>query len=216
MAVVTIHDFPTTIIPDSTEWGLVTNTQIFTSPLSGDTQTVALPGARWAATLNFSNMTPSVARSFIAFLLKLKGPAGRFRLFDHSNPTTRGSGSTTGTYPAVSGANQVGNAILTSGWTPTSLNLLLPGDYFQIGEELKMITAAAQSNSGGLSTLEFDPPIRNAPADGSNIIIQKPTITQKPTCVMRLIDDSQILWTNAETIILSGITIQCEEVFFNG
>lgn len=209
MAVTTIHEFPS-IIPDSTEWGLVTNTQIFTSPLSGDTQTVALPGARWVASLVFENMTPSVAREFMAFLLKLKGPAGRFRLHDHSNPTPRGVAATTGTYPLVEGVNQFGNQIYTKGWVSETGGQLLPGDYFQVGEELKMVTSSFYSNSSGKGSIEFEPPLRQTPIDSSNIILTE------PTCVMRLSDDEQITWLNAESILLSGITISCTEVFFNG
>lgn len=209
MATVPILDFPD-IIPDVTEWALLTNTQIFTSPLSGDTQTVTMPGARWAASLTFDNLTPSTARELMAFLVKLKGPAGRFYLYDHTLPDPRGIAGTAGTYAMVDGANQVGDTIDTKGWTVSQSNMLLAGDYFQIGDELKMITETAASDSGGLSTLTFEPPIRNSPADSSNIILEK------PMCVMRLIDDEQIRWSNAESILLSGITFACEEVFFNG
>jgi len=209
MATVTVYDFPN-IIPDSTNWGLRTMTQVFTSPISGDTQTVFLPGAKWSASLTFSNLTQNNARALMAFLVRLRGPGGRFWLYDHSQPTPRGTASTVGTYAQVNGADQTGDTINTKGWVGNQLNLLLPGDYFQIGDELKMVMETAVSNNTGLSTITFDPPIRNSPAANSNIIIEK------PKCIMRLEDDGQISWDNSETILLSGLSFSCVEVFFNG
>ncbi len=49
------------IIPDSCEFGITYNTLVSSSPLSGSTQTMELPGARWKTRLSFrtwSQMSP--------------------------------------------------------------------------------------------------------------------------------------------------------------
>ena len=189
---------------------MFTNTQIFSSPLSGDTQTVSLPGARWTSGLSFTNMTPNVARELMSFMVRLKGPAGRFYLYDHSLTTPRGSANTVGAYAVIDGALQKGNTINTKGWVSNQSNLLSPGDYIQIKDELKMVVETAFSSGAGVSTIKFDPPIRNSPVDLSNIILEK------PMCIMRLVDDEQAGWNTVESILLSGIAFNCIEVFFNG
>ena len=72
--------------------------------------------------------------------------------------------------------------------------------------ELKMVVEGCSSNASGEAVITFEPPIRNSPADNASI-----TIT-KPKTVMMLSDDEQINWTNAESILLSGLTFSFSEV----
>lgn len=173
---------PSGRVPSSSVFSLISNTQAFTSPLSRSTQTIELPGARWQFSLTYQNLSDADARVLKAFLLSLRGAAGRFLLWDHAHPAPAGQAIGS---PIVNGAGQLGTTINTAGWSSNITGLLLAGDYIQLGAELKILTADANSNGTGLAALAFEPPLRTSPGNGSSIIIVK------PTAVFRLIDDEQ-------------------------
>lgn len=172
----------TSAAPAVYRFSLMPNTQVFQSPLNRTVQTLELPGARWTLTLEWRNVSLADARLIKAFLASLRGMAGSFYAYDYTHQTP--SGSAAGT-PLVKGAGQTGGTLVTDGWTPGQSNLLLPGDYFGVNGELKLITAPCDSNGSGEATLTFEPPLRSAPADNASI-----TLT-KPTAVFRLVDDEQ-------------------------
>jgi len=184
-------------LPANAEWQLVSNTQVFKSPLDGTVQTAETPGARWHVALSFPKQTPAEGRTLVAFLASLRGEAGRFYLHDHTQPTPRGT--ITGA-PVVSGAAQTGNTINTSGWTGT----LLAGDLVGLGAELKMITADV-TGTGGVVAITFEPPLRQAPAHASAII------TNKPTAVFKLTGDNQA--ASKVSPIFYDLSVTCEEAF---
>lgn len=213
MPVTQIYSFPD-IIPDSSDWGIVYNTRIFTSPLSGAIQTLEMPGARWQASLTFNNMIPEESRKLMAFLVKLRGSSGRFYLFDHSINNPRGNTSTQSGGGKVNGPSQTGSLLKTYNWTPNTSNLFLSGDYIKFGssgqQELKMISSNVSSDSSGVAYLSIEPPIRTSPVNDDIIVYNK------PTAVMMLADDTQAKWSNTESIYLSNITIDCIEAFYYG
>ena len=182
------QDFPTDIQVLSCEWYLNSNTQVHKSPLSGAMQTLELPGAFWSAVLSIEDQKPAQARRIMAFLTQLRGQAVSFNLFDHSHPIP--AGVATGT-PVVNGSDQYGTQLLTSGWTPDVTGILLAGDYIQVGSEFKMVVANANSNAGGLATLQIEPPWRNSPADGATVV------TSYPKVLMKLSDDKVGMKTSA-------------------
>jgi len=190
MAILT---FPS-VLPSSAEWQLVSNTQQFKSPFDGSIQSSELPGARWHVSLTFPNQTSSTARVLAAFLASLRGESGRFYLHDHTQPLPRG---TIAGNPVVSGAAQTGASINTSGWTGT----LLAGDMIGIGGELKMVTADVT----GPGLIQFEPPLRQSPADAS------PIVTNKPTAVFKLTGDNQASWRVSP--VFYGMSLICEEAF---
>ena len=175
------------IIPNDSEFGLQSNTQSARSDI-------------WTGVFTFTNKVDPDARILRAFLTSLRGQAGRFYL---SPPGYRKAGIGTGT-PQVKGAGQTGSSLLTDGWTPSQTGILLAGDYFQYEYELKMMTADANSDSGGNATLNFTPPIRVSPADNATII------TTKPSCVMMLKNGNQSRWQAMPTPIYA-MSIACEE-----
>lgn len=198
-----ILTFPTLRAPSSSTFQLVTNTLGFQSPLNKTTQTLELPGARWVFALTYQNLTDSERRILKAFIAQLRGAAGRFYLWDHNQPYP--SGIATGT-PVVNGAGQTGSSLSVSGWTASKTGILKAGDYFQVGTELKMMVADANSNGSGIATLTFEPPLRAAPANGASII------TTRPKCIMRLKDDEQ----DRFPVIpghFSNVTLEGSEVF---
>ena len=167
----------------SCEFNLITNTQTFTSPLTKSSQTSELPGAFWIATLAFQNLSEADGRILKAFVAEMDGMAGRVYLWDMSHRVP--SGIIGGT-PLVYGDSQVGKVLNTDGWGSSRTGILLRGDLFGVNGELKIMTVDANSNSSGVSSLNFRPALRSTPTDNLAII------TTAPTCIMRLADDQQM------------------------
>jgi len=184
-------------IPSKAQWQLVSNTRVFKSPLDGSVQTSESPGSRWHVSLSFTKQGPAEGRSLMAFLVSLRGEAGRFYLHDHTQPTPRGT--ITGS-PVVSGAAQIGSTINTTGWTGT----LLAGDLVNIGTELKMITADV--TAAGVTAITFEPPLRQSPVNASPIIINK------PTAIFKLTGDNLASFSVAP-VFYDGLHIIAEEAF---
>ena len=212
----------------SCTFSLVANTQTFESPLNKSVQTYELPGARWTFSATWQNLTEGDARVLKAWLLKLRGQAGRFYAYDLSHKTVAGQ-AVYGGDGTVYGAGQVGRSLVTL-WSPpaitadstlytadetitidqtyySSVHWLLPGDYFNVNGELKMITDVIPlTPTSNLATITFEPPMRVAPADGAVV-----TITA-PKAVFRLKDDKQDNFT-FDPERKPSITISGEEVF---
>lgn len=181
----TILNFPDIGI-DSLEWRLMTVTESFASPETGHEQTAELPGvARWMATMTISDVTREEAVELEAHLVELLGPAGRFYLGNPARAIPRGVA--TGT-PVVDGAANYGGALATRGWTPNVAGILKRGDYFAVGNEVKMLRADANSDALGKATLLFRPNLRNVPADGAAVVVSN------WKGIFRLVDDNQIVF----------------------
>ena len=199
---------PTLTMPSTpgfraSRFGLMANTQTFRSPLDGTVQTLELTGARWRANYELPPMKRVQAAAWTAFLTELLGSAGRFFGFDPDARSPRGSGLGS---PLVNGAGQTGKSLIVDGWSELETGLLLPGDYFEVGGELKMATAPAVSDSSGEATLAFTPPLRASPADGAALTLVDPKVT------MMLADDEQAFW-DADRASLYGISFAGVEVF---
>lgn len=188
------------VIPNAAEFALEANTQQTRSELNGVVQTLALPGDRWTANLTFTNLQDPKARIMRAFLASLRGQAGRFYL---TPPAYRRAGIGTGA-PLVKGAGQTGSSIVTDGWTAGQTGVVCAGDYINIGTELKMVTADANSNGSGEATISFVPPIRTSPADNAAIVVTNPTV------IMALTDGKQARW-QAQPTPIYNLSLACEE-----
>ena len=187
----------------ASRFGLIANTQTFRSPLDGTVQTLELTGARWRANYELPPMKRVQAAAWTAFLTELLGSAGRFFGFDPDARSPRGSGLGS---PLVNGAGQTGKGLIVDGWSALESALLLPGDYFEVGGELKMATAQVDSDSSGEATLAFTPPLRTSPADGAALTLVNPKVA------MMLADDEQAFW-DADRASLYGISFAGVEVF---
>lgn len=195
----------------SSRFGLLANTQIFRSSLNKAVQTLELVGALWFATYVLPAMTRAQAAAWQAFLVDLMGAAGRFWGFDPTVRSPRGvydSGSDT---PLVAGASQSGGSLVTDGWRPNGTGLLLPADYVEVTaggrKELKMVTAALDSDGAGAATINFKPPLVASPADGAAIVLANPSVE------MMLVDDGQTEWQRGTADIVNGLAFSAIEVF---
>ncbi len=187
----------------ASRFGLIANTQTFRSPLDGTVQTLELTGARWQAKYDLPPMTRAQAAAWIAFLTDLLGSAGRFYGFDPDARAPRGSALGT---PQVAGAGQSGKSLFVDGWSELEIGLLLPGDYFEVGGELKLVTAQADSDSAGETLVAFTPPLRASPADNAAVTVVNPKAT------MMLADDTQAIW-DADRTSIYGISFAAVETF---
>jgi hypothetical protein len=183
-------------------FGLETNTQTFTSPLTKATQRLLLGGARWNATYSLPAMNRAQAAAWKAFFDLLDGGVNTFNAYDPDCKTPRGAGGGT---PLVNGGSQTGISLATKGW-PANTIVLKAGDMFSFGE-LKRATADVLSDGSGNATISFKPAIRTSPADSTPIVVNK------PTCTMVLSDDMQAIWECNQNGIYMPKTFTAFEVF---
>ena len=187
----------------SCRFGLETNTQTFTSPLTKATQRMLLGGARWTATYSLPAMTRDRAAYWKAFFDLLEGQTNTFNAFDPDCKTPRGAG--TG-LPLVNGGSQTGSALVIDGCTPGTV-FLKAGDYFWCNGEMKRLTSDAPADGSGNATLNFKPAMRASPPDNAAVTVIK------PTCAMILADDMQGMWECNAQGIYQPKTFTAMEVF---
>lgn len=185
-------------------FGLETNTQTFESPLTKNVQRVLLAGARWVATYTLPKMSRQQAAAWQAFFLQLEGRYNSFNGFDPDAKTPRGVA--TGT-PLVKGAGQTGSSLDIDGCTASLTGWMKAGDYFAVNGELKMLTADANTNGSGETTLNFKPPLRSSPADDAPLTVTNCTVP------MILIDDGQAMWETDQNGFYEPISFGAVEVF---
>lgn len=186
--------------PRVLDWSLQPNTQSFRSPLSGAVQTVEIPGARWKASFSMDNLTEADSALLQAFMVKLRGQAGRFTLHNFARPYPRGTLSGT---PLVMGASQTGNTLAVDGCTVGAT--LLAGDFIGVNDELKMVVADATANGSGEMSLTIEPPLRSSPADNAALTLARPVAT-----FMLAGDESK--WST-QPGLFSSFPVDCIEVW---
>lgn len=189
--------FPT-IVPTRATWGLKANVDRFTSPFTGTTQTIARPGARWYATLEFTGLSKAKAAQFDAFLASLEGQAGRFYLTPLHRPGSTALGQ-------VNGAGQTGRTLAVSGYAAAT-TIFRAGDFIEAGGELKMVTADATTNEVGQATLQVTPAWRVSPTSGGAVIGTNPA-----TVMMLASNDYSV--TRIPGDLYETIVVDCMEAF---
>lgn len=171
----TILAFPSIRGARTAEWYLQALTQSQDSPFDGSTQTIAMPGARWAGTVSFTLQLADF-KMLQAFLAKLGGRAGRFSFTPPQAIRT---------LPALVSAVQVDGAAQTGASLavknlPHATLVFNAGDWISWPDAasrpmLHMVTADVTSDGSGLASLPIAPPIRHAGADGATVEVAAPT-----------------------------------------
>lgn len=156
------------------------------SPFTLEEQFFKWPGSAWSAEVSLPPITSrAIAADWISFGLNLEGSYGHFLMGDPMGKTPRGVA--TGT-PIVSGANQNGNTLITTGWTPSTTGILLKGDYIQIGtgssSRLHMVTQDVNSDGSGLANLNIQPALRTPPPNLSTVY------THNTVGLFRMVDNN--------------------------
>lgn len=187
-------------------WGLQSNTLVNVSPLSGQVQTVELPGARWTCELGYSVLTEAEAAVMRSLLVRMRGQANRLLLWDFANPTPRGTQRGT---PLVNGANQTGSTLNID--AVTNGNTFLRGDMLsvQIGSparpHLFMVVADVTAAAGAMS-LTIEPPLPSAPADNAVITWDRPA-------AQFVLTDPAVAWDYLPARQVTNLRLQFVEVF---
>ena len=195
----TTYAFPS-ITPTTSAMRLQSFTSRFDNPITGGIQTVARGGEVWVVDMTFGNRVTSERAELIAFVAKLQGQRHRFTVKNHAEANRGAFGGT----PLVDGADQTGNSITVDGCSLSVTNWIREGDFFQIGNELKVCTADASSDGSGNITISFAPAIRTSPSDNSAIT------TSNATGVFMLNQDPQ--WTNSPGGFMSMSISAIEDV----
>lgn len=188
------------IQPDSASIGIAPNVQTFTSTLNAFQDFRELPGSRWFASFTWSSRQGADAKTLKAQFSSLNGPLGIFRI---TPPDSESLGTFLGT-GLVNGAGQTGNSLVTDGWDINQPILGHAGDYFEINNELKILTENVVSDGSGNATFVFSPVIRKSPADGSSVITADPKLTA------RIVGEAPV-WALSAPVI-HAFSIDCSEV----
>jgi hypothetical protein len=179
--------------PPSVEWGLKSNTQVFTSPLNGAVQTMELIGARWTASFTWQNLDEADASDLQAVLLQARGQANRLSQYAYHRPVPRGTIALASVTLGASVA-QLANSCTLNGCGAGAT--ILAGDYISVAGELKMITADATANGSGVATgVTFEPMVRAVAgwSSGASVTTNKPTATF-------ILADPHVRWTTGRAL----------------
>lgn len=193
----TTRTFPS-ITPTSMSWELISNTQQFVG-ISGAIQVAQRAGQRWTVTLEFSTLANNDRAVLQAFVAQVLGLADNFTL----SPADYDPRGAFGGTPLVAGGSQTGNSLNLDGCTPSVTNWIRAGDFFQVGNELKMATEDASSDGAGAITVSFVPELRAAPADNAVIT------TTDPEGVFRFVQP-RMGWSSRPPFI-SSMSLECIE-----
>lgn len=162
----TIMDLPASIKPRTTTWRPVDLSARVESPLSGHSQTQVRPGVRWQTDLSFSVLDPAKRQAMDAILTQLAQRTYLLRVQDYTY-VRQGSGAGA---PKVNGASQSGLTLHTKGWTANQTGVLLAGDRIQLDTyQVIIVTVAVDSDASGNAAIPLGLPLRDPPADSSDI-----------------------------------------------
>lgn len=178
-----VETFPTlSRRPSAMQWGYADNAQSFVSPLDKTTQTLELVGTRWTLNMTYLELGEDDTAELQAFLGLLNGRSGRFYVPNFVKLTPKGSAQGNPS-PSVAAPTAAGDSIIqTTNWVVNQPQVLKKSDLIQVGDELKLITADASSDSFGDAALSVFPPVRGVHSLGASII------TNEPKARMRLVN----------------------------
>jgi len=167
-------NLPTNIGIKRSAFYLSFNVAEFQSPMSRVSQRDLRNGSIWIARYTIPKMKRETAAAWIAFFSKLEGKFNTFNAYDPNWKINRGISAGT---PLVNGVSQTGSILITDGWTISTKNILMQGDYFSVNGELKQITDNVNSDVGGNATINFKPALRESPAENEVISVNPATTT---------------------------------------
>jgi hypothetical protein len=146
---------------------------IVESEFTGQVQAQQWPGKDLlSGTMTLPPLKQGDADVWIAFLMELRGMMNAFQIGDPLKASPRGAPSGT---PLIDSSQTGGNAAMsqsltTKGWTASKTNLLLPGDWIQIGYRMHRVLGAVNSDASGNATISIWPSLREVPTDGGAVI----------------------------------------------
>lgn len=145
------------------------------SPFTFRQQVFKHPGERWEASISLPTQRRDLIEPWVGFLLALKGQTGTFLLGDPSATSPRGSLSQFTASVQVDGNQNSGSSSINlKGFPNNQNNLLLAGDYIQLGSAgtatLHKVLLPVNSNSSGQATVEIWPAVRRSLTDNEPVV----------------------------------------------
>lgn len=144
------------------------------SPWTLSRRTQRNQGQRWIFEITLPVMVRADAAVWEAFFLSLNGREGTFTMGDPRGATPLGVA--TGS-PQVNGASQLGQSLVTDGWSTGVTGILKANDYVQLGSgssaRLYRQLVDVNSDGSGNATLTLWPQITaaNSPANNATITV---------------------------------------------
>lgn len=174
-----IVPLPTSVQPSQIELAMHDSVAVTQSPWTMQSQTQYYPGADfWTLSVSLPPMTQAQGQVWQGWFGSMRGKLGTFQLGDpaHHLPLGSPSGS-----PVLVVDQLVGTTTInTSGWTPSTSNLLAVGDQIQIGYRLHTVCGSSaggqvNSDSSGNAQIEIWPSLRDAYTSAPEAIITSGT-----------------------------------------
>ncbi|WP_213805761.1 hypothetical protein [Granulicella sp. dw_53] len=189
----------------SVEWNNTTAVANVSSIFTGQVQTQQWPGADMRyGTATLPPMTQAQARPWKAALMQLQGMSNAFQLGDPMGAmptgTVLGNPLVDNVTTPVGAGSQTFH---TKGWAASQINLLLPGDYIQIGFRLHTVLDSVVSDSSGKAPINIWPSLREVPLDGLTVV------THNPVGLFRLANN-KVTWSEDVTK-LTRLSFQFQE-----
>lgn len=191
-------EWPESLEPTETSWGMTYNNRAFTSTLSNAQQVVGYPGAYWVCTLTFGVLFDEDERQLTSLLGRLHGMFGTVKI----PAITRTREDDIGAAVVVSGIAQA-TAMIIGGVTPSARVFSL-GDYLTVEGEMFEVVQDATANAQGQVTVTLNKRIRRTLKTGTAVEYRN------PYSEMRRLEDSHQV---AIQPIVSNCTLQFREAF---
>jgi hypothetical protein len=133
----------------------------------------AIGNAKWTGSLTLPQMKQDQARKWKAWLTRMRGQRGTFRLGDPGYFGPYGSVNNQGTVKKVPLSNDKGYYLDVSGYGANK-TVFKKGDQFEINNELKICVKDIESSNNGDALLIFMPRLRDTNVTGQSIIYDQP------------------------------------------
>lgn len=150
-------------------------------------QALVFPYAIWQMEATLVELDGVDAARMRSFLVQLDGVQNKFRLpvpgYYHPASGYAGDGK------VGARVDSRAQSVVVNGLTPNT-NIIGEGEYFNIGEELKMSTSAVRSDNTGKATFTFKSALRS-----ETIAIGSVVKLQNPYCLMHAMDDDVATWS---------------------
>ncbi len=136
---------------------------------------VVVQGTKAIWLLSFPLVTKRIVdtRAWWAALVQLAKPANQFKA---TPPGWQQGAGYVGADPLVVGAGQLGLSLDCDG-AAISTTVGLAGDPIEVNTEVKVLIQDAVSNGAGLVTFDFEPALRDSPANNAVVDVKTPQIT---------------------------------------
>ncbi|MDP9523379.1 hypothetical protein [Pseudomonas putida] len=191
-------EWPTQVCPAEMSWGMVYNNRDFSSSLNNSQQIVGYPGSYWKCSLSLPPLTRDRDRVMTAFLGRLQGRFGTFKLPAFTRKRTDNIGA-----PVIQAGAAMASTIILSG-LQGGLQVFSQGDYITVGGVMHEVVEDVVSSPGGTAVLPLNRRLRSALVVGTAVEYRNPYST------MRLSEDS---YTLSVRPVVAELSFECREAF---